>query len=150
MLRAYPLQSHEMLFDAHNHAFEVLGGVPRRGIYDNMKTAVDKVRRGKERDINARFAAMVSHFLFEAEFCNPASGWEKGQVEKNVRDARHRLWQPTPAFATLGALNDWLEQRCRALWGDIAHGKLLSPPLEYWIGADSYGACTARGRTPTA
>ena len=44
-----------------------------------MRTAVDRVRRGKERDVNARFAAMVSHFLFEAEFCNPASGWEKGQ-----------------------------------------------------------------------
>jgi hypothetical protein len=28
---------------------------------------------------------MVSHFLFEADFCNPASGWEKGQIEKNVR-----------------------------------------------------------------
>ena len=93
-LRAYPQQTHEMLFDAHNHAFRVLGGVPRRGIYDNMRTAVDKVGRGKNRQVNARFAAMVSHFLFEAEFCNPASGWEKGQIEKNVQDARHRLWQP--------------------------------------------------------
>ncbi len=32
-----------MLFDAHTHAFRALGGVPRRGIYDNMSTAVDKV-----------------------------------------------------------------------------------------------------------
>ena len=85
LLRAYPQQTREMLFDAHNHAFRVLGGVPRRGIYDNMRTAVDKVGRGKNRQVNARFAAMVSHFLFEAEFCNPASGWEKGQIEKNVR-----------------------------------------------------------------
>ena len=123
IVRAYLLQTHEMLFDAHNHAFRVLGGVPRRGIYDNMKTAVDKVRRGKERDVNARFGAMVSHFLFEAEFCNPASGWEKGQVEKNVRDARHRLWQHVPAFATLAALNDWLEARCTALWREIDHGR---------------------------
>jgi transposase len=84
VLRAYPQQTHEMLFDAHNHAFRVLGGVPRRGIYDNMRTAVDKVGRGKERQVNARFSAMVSHFLFEADFCNPASGWEKGQIEKNV------------------------------------------------------------------
>ncbi len=104
-LRAYRLQTHEMLFDAHNHAFVVLGGVPRRGIYDNMRTAVDRVRRGKERDVNARFAAMVSHFLFEAEFCNPASGWEKCQVEKNVRDARHRLWQVVPPFQSLPDLN---------------------------------------------
>ncbi len=120
-LRAYPLQTHEMLFDAHNHAFAVLGGVPRRGIYDNMRTAVDRVRRGKERDVNARFAAMVSHFLFEAEFCNPASGWEKGQVEKNVRDARHRLWQVVPPFRGLTELNAWLSERCRALWNEIRH-----------------------------
>lgn len=58
-LRAYLLQTHEMLFDAHNHAFRVLGGVPRRGIYDNMRTAVDKVGRGKERQVNIRFSAMV-------------------------------------------------------------------------------------------
>ena len=132
LVRAYPLQTHEMLFDAHNRAFEVLGGVPRRGIYDNMKTAVDRVRRGKERDVNARFSAMVSHYLFEAEFCNPASGWEKGQVEKNVRDARHRLWQPVPAFATLPMLNDWLEQRCKALWGEITHGKLPGTLADVW------------------
>lgn len=121
VLRAYPLQTHEMLFDAHNHAFVVLGGVPRRGIYDNMKTAVDKVRRGKARDVNARFRAMVSHFLFEAEFCNPAAGWEKGQIEKNVQDARHRVWQYAPAFDTLDALNAWLEQRCQALWHELPH-----------------------------
>ena len=132
MLRAYPLQTHEMLFDAHNHAFAALGGVPRRGIYDNMKTAVDKVRPGKERDVNARFQALVSHYLFEAEFCNPASGWEKGQVEKNVRDARHRLWQPVPVFPSLGALNDWLEQRCKALWSEIEHGKLPGTVADVW------------------
>ena len=78
IVRAYLLQTHEMLFDAHNHAFRVLGGVPRRGIYDNMKTAVDKVGRGKERQVNARFSALVSHYLFEAEFCNPTSGMGEG------------------------------------------------------------------------
>jgi hypothetical protein len=39
--------------------------------------------------VNARFKAMTSHYVFDPEFCNPAAGWEKGQVEKNVRDARH-------------------------------------------------------------
>jgi len=47
-------------------AFRALGGVPQRGIYDHMKTAVDKVGRGKERQLNLRFSAMGSHFLFEA------------------------------------------------------------------------------------
>ncbi len=62
-MRAYLLQTHEMLFDAHNHAFRVLGGVPRRGIYDNMRTAVDKVGRGKVRNVNTRFLTMVSHSM---------------------------------------------------------------------------------------
>jgi transposase len=85
ILRAYPQETREMLFDVHNHAFRVLAGVPRRGIDDNMRTAVDKVGRGEKRQANARLPAMGSHFLFETEFCNPASGWEKGQMEKNVR-----------------------------------------------------------------
>ena len=51
LVRAYPLQTHEMLFDAHWHAFRVFDGVPGRGIYDNMKTAVDRVGRGKQRDV---------------------------------------------------------------------------------------------------
>ena len=132
VLRAYPQQTHEMLFDAHNHAFRVLGGAPRRGIYDNMRTAVDKVGRGKERKVNTRFSAMVSHFLFEAEFCNPAAGWEKGQIEKNVQDARHRLWQPTPSFPSLAALNDWLEARCRELWAEIPHGSQPGTVADVW------------------
>jgi transposase len=121
MLRAYPLQTHEMLFDAHNHCLAALGGVPERGIYDNMKTAVDRVGRGKQRKVNARFRVMVSHFLFKAEFCNPAAGWEKGQVEKNVRDARGRIWQEEPRFDDLATLNAWLEIRCQALWQEVAH-----------------------------
>jgi transposase len=136
-LRAYPLQTHEMLFDAHNHAFRVIGGVPRRGIYDNMKTAVDRIRRGKARDINTRFQAMVSHYLFEAEFCNPASGWEKGQIEKNVQDSRHRIWQGAPAFESLEALNAWLEGRCIELWQELRHPEQAITVAEAWADEQS-------------
>ena len=123
-VRAYLLQTHEMLFDALTQAFRVLGGVPQRGIFDNMKTAVDRIGTGKARQVNARFAAMASHYLFETDFCNPASGWEKGQVEKNVQDARRRLWQPMPSFPDIDALNVWLEHRCIEHWGYIQHGGL--------------------------
>ena len=124
IVRAYPLQTHEMLFDALTQAFRVLGGVPQRGIFDNMKTAVDRIGVGKARQVNARFAAMASHYLFEPEFCNPASGWEKGQVEKNVQDARRRLWQRLPSFPDIDALNAWLEEQCITQWGEIQHGGL--------------------------
>jgi len=75
---------------------------------------------------------MVGHFLFEAEFCNPASGWEKGQIEKNVQDARHRIWQPTPSFPSLAALNDWLETRCRDLWAQTAHSAQPCSVADAW------------------
>jgi transposase len=132
LLRAYPLQTHEMLFDAHWHAFRVFGGVPERGIYDNMKTAVDLVGRGKARQVNIRFLAMANHYVFEPDFCNPAAGWEKGQVEKNVRDSRHQMLQGMPDFPDLAALNDWLEQRCVALWHETAHGTLSGTIADVW------------------
>ena len=122
-LVAYPTQTHEMLFDAHTRSFVAFGGVPRRGIYDNMKTAVDKVNRGKERAVNARFKAMCSHYLFDSDFCNVASGWEKGVVEKNVQDSRRRIWIEAGErrFGSFVELNDWLSKRCFALWLETAH-----------------------------
>jgi transposase len=124
VIRAYRLQTHEMLFDALTEAFRVLGGVPRRGIFDNMRTAVDRIGSGKARQVNARFAAMASHYLFEPTFCSPASGWEKGQVEKNVQDARGQIWQAMPPFADLSTLNAWLEARCIERWSELTHGVL--------------------------
>jgi transposase len=122
-LSAYPTQSHEMLFDAHTRAFRALGGIPRRGIYDNMKTAVDKVGVGKRRIVNTRFAAMAAHYLFDPDFCNVASGWEKGVVEKNVQDSRRRIWQDAgnERFGSFADLNAWLDARCQALWSELAY-----------------------------
>ncbi len=122
-LVAYPSQGHEMLFDAHTRSFAALGGVARRGIYDNMRTAVDKVKKGKGRIVNARFAVMCAHYLFDADFCNVASGWEKGVVEKNVQDSRRRIWidAQTRKWGSFEELNAWLGERCRALWGEIRH-----------------------------
>ena len=122
-LVAYPSQGHEMLFDAHTLSFAALGGVARRGIYDNMKTAVDKVRKGKGRVVNARFAVMCAHYLYDPDFCNVASGWEKGVVEKNVQDSRRRIWIDAgqQRFGSFVELNAWLATRCRALWEEVRH-----------------------------
>ena len=122
-LVAYPSQGHEMLFDAHTRSFAALGGVARRGIYDNMRTAVDRVKKGKGRVVNQRFAVMCAHYLFDADFCNVASGWEKGVVEKNVQDSRRRIWIEAQSikWGSFAELNAWLAERCRALWEEIRH-----------------------------
>ena len=62
---AYPREAQEMVLDAHNRAFAFFGGVPRKVIYDNLKTVVDAVFAGKERQFNRRFLALASHYLFE-------------------------------------------------------------------------------------
>ena len=119
----YPSQGHEMLFDAHTRSFAALGGIARRGIYDNMKTAVDKVKKGKGHVVNERFAVMCAHYLFDPDFCNVASGWEKGVVEKNVQDSRRRIWIDAreQRFGSFAELNAWLGNRCRELWDELRH-----------------------------
>ena len=123
LLVAYFSQAHEMLFDAHARGFAILGGVARRGIYDNMKTAVDKVWAGKQRTVNARFEAMTGHYLFEAEFCNRAAGWEKGIVEKNVQDRRRGIWREAGErrWRSLEELNTWLQGACVESWSHMRH-----------------------------
>ena len=97
-LVAYPSQGHEMLFDAHTRSFAALGGVARRGIYDNMRTAVDKVHKGKGRTVNARFAVMCAHYLYDPDFCNVASGWEKGRCgEERAGQSSAHLDRRSPA-----------------------------------------------------
>ena len=83
-VRAYPRETQEMVFDAHERAFAFFKGACSRGIYDNMKTAVETIFVGKDRQYNRRFLQMCSHHLVEPVACTPASGWEKGQVENQV------------------------------------------------------------------
>ena len=93
-VRAYPRESQEMVFDAHDRAFAFFRGACTRGIYDNMKTAVDAILVGKARDYNRRFQQMCGHYLVEPVACTPASGWEKGQVENQVGTVRQRFFSP--------------------------------------------------------
>jgi len=109
-----------------------------------MRTAVDRIGTGKTRQVNARFAAMASHYLFDPEFCNPSAGWEKGQVEKNVQDARRRLWQTMPGFPDIEALNAWLEERCVAQWAQIVHGGLPGTVAD--VHADEVASLMPLGR----
>jgi len=110
---AYPRETQEMVFDAHNRAFEFFGGVPERMVYDNLKAVVETIFTGKERLFNRRFMVLANHYLFEPVACTPASGWEKGQVENQVGNIREWLFTPLARFASFDALNEWLATRCR-------------------------------------
>jgi transposase len=111
-VRAYPRETQEMVFDAHDRAFAFFGGACTRGIYDNMKTAVETVFVGKDRQYNRRFMQMCSHYLVQPVACTPASGWEKGQVENQVGLVRERFFTPRLRFKTYDELNAWLLDKC--------------------------------------
>src|SRR5271169_6851464 len=112
--RAYPRESQEMVFDAHDHAFAFFKGACTRGIYDNMKTAVETIFVGRERAYNRRFLQMCSHYLVDPVACTPASGWEKGQVENQVGLVRERFFSPRLRVKSYDELNAWLLDQCVA------------------------------------
>jgi transposase len=114
LVRAYPRESQEMVFDAHDKAFAFFKGACTRGIYDNMKTAVETIFAGKDRLYNRRFLQMCSHYLVDPVACTPASGWEKGQVENQVGLVRERFFTPRLRVKSYEELNAWLLDQCIA------------------------------------
>ena len=129
-VRAYPRETQEMVFDAHDRAFALFKGACRRGIYDNMKTAVEAICVGKERRYNRRFLQMCSHYLVDPVACTPAAGWEKGQVENQVGLARERFFTPRLRFKGYQEMNDYLLDRCIAYARAHRHPEL--PERTIW------------------
>jgi transposase len=129
-VRAYPRETQEMVFDAHERAFAFFRGACARGVYDNMKTAVEAIFVGKDRQYNRRFLQMCSHHLVEPVACTPASGWEKGQVENQVGLVRERFFAPRLRFKSYEELNAWLMDKCVA-WAK-AHAHPERPEQTIW------------------
>jgi transposase len=129
-VRAYPRETQEMVFDAHDRAFAFFKGTCQRGIYDNMKTAVESVFVGRDRLYNRRFLQMCSHYLVEPVACTPASGWEKGQVENQIGLVRERFFTPRLRFKSYEELNAWLADKCVAYAKAHRHPEL--PEQTIW------------------
>ncbi len=111
-VKAYPSQRQEMFMDGHASAFAFFGGVFPTVVYDNLKTAVTKVLKGRSRLQSRRFRSLKAHYTFEARFCNPASGWEKGGVEGEVGRFRRNHMVPLPEVSDYAELNALLERGC--------------------------------------
>jgi transposase len=108
--RAYWNQAQEVFLDGHVRAFEALGGVPGRVRYDNLKPAVARVLRGRDRRESERFVALRSHYGFDSFFCVPGveGAHEKGGVEGEIGRFRRRHFVPMPDVGSLEELNELL------------------------------------------
>jgi len=112
VVRFYPCERQQAFFDAHIHAFSFFGGIFPVLIYDNLSTAVEKVLRGRDRIEQEGFVKFKAYYSFEARFCNPDSGHEKGGVEGMVGFARRNYMVPVPEAANLEELNEKVLRQC--------------------------------------
>ncbi len=124
--RVYPFEKQEAFFDGHMRGFDFFGGVPGQMRYDNLKTAVAKVLKGRARIEQDSFVHFRSHHGFESSFCTPGRGNEKGSVEGNIGYGRRNWFVPLPSFASLEELNVWLEGKCRENLARVPQGRTMS------------------------
>ena len=122
---AYRRQNEESFLDALVQVFQYFGGVPGRVIFDNGKVAV-KDGFGAHARKQAGYAALAAHYGFEAVFCNPASGNEKGLVEGLVGYIRRNVCVPVPKAETMSEMNQILRDKCREYLSHQIRGKEAS------------------------
>lgn len=122
-VRFYPCERQQAFFDGHIKAFEFFGGIFPVLIYDNLTTAVSKVLQGRQRQEQEGFGKFKAYHSFEARFCNPASGHEKGGVEGLVGFARRNYMVPVPEAASIDELNERILKQCLAYGSHTMAGR---------------------------
>lgn len=162
-MQIFPSENQECLLTGMKRIFYHIGGVPVRARCDNMTTAVAQVLKGSERVISDGFYRFMLHHRFEADFCNPASGNEKGNVESKVGYDRRNMLVPVPVIDDFEAFNEELLRRCdedherphylcgkliSELWEEERKHLLRLPEYEYEVfryetlSPDKYGFVT--------
>jgi transposase len=105
-------ETRECLCEALIRVFEYIGGVPTRILFDNMSSAVINVLENGERKLTEMFIRFNLHYRFKADFCNPDSPQEKGNVERKVYYIRNNFLLPPPKIEDLEAFNRELLEKC--------------------------------------
>lgn len=119
---AYRRQNAESFLDALVNTFDYFGGTPKRIIFDNARLAVKK-GFGAQAKATERYAALAAHYGFQAVFCNPSRGNEKGLVEGLVGFSRRNFCVPVPQVDSMAELNALLRTRCEAYLSHTVAGK---------------------------
>lgn len=141
-------QNQECLLEGLKRIFGHIGGVPKRIKADNMTTAVVKILKHGQRELSDGFTRFMLHYRFDAEFCNPKSGNEKGSVENKVGYSRRNFFVPVPVIEDFDTFNEQLFQQChedmdrehylkkvsiRDLWEEEKQSLLSLPKYEYGV-----------------
>jgi transposase len=129
--QVFKSQNQECLLEGMKNIFNHINGVPIRIKADNMTTAVAHIPKGAERILTDGFQRFMLHYRFGADFCNPASGNEKGNIENKVGYTRRNFFVPIPTIEDFGKYNEQLWRLCEED-GNRSHYKLNVPMKELW------------------
>lgn len=112
---AYPLpaENSECFLEGLTKLFHQAGGVPTHLRIDNLPAAVVSVGKRGERKYTDPFLKFQSHYCFEIQACNPASGHEKGNVEKKVGYTRNNFFVMAPPMKDFEQLTEWLHEQMK-------------------------------------
>jgi transposase len=122
-VRLYRCERQQALFDALIQAFAFFGGIFGVLIFDNLKTAVRRILAGKQREEQDDFRHFHAYYNFEARYCNPGAGNEKGGVEGLVGFVRRNFLVPVPEANSLEELNEQLLTQCIAYGHHTIRGR---------------------------
>jgi len=98
---ALPFERTEAILEGMVTAFEFFGAVPKEVWWDNPRTVASLIKIGRDRQLNPRYAALASHYVFDPRFCMPARGNEKPDAESTVKAVQKRCATPVPRVADL-------------------------------------------------
>lgn len=111
---ALPFERTEAILEGMIRAFEFFGAVPKEVWWDNPRTVATLIHLGRQRQLQPRYAALASHYVFSPLFCMPARGNEKPDAEGTVKAVQKRFATPVPQVADLDELNTFFRNRCEA------------------------------------
>jgi transposase len=109
---ALPSERTEAILHGLVEAFHFFGCVPRELWWDNPKTVAAQLFVGRERRLNERYQALVSHYAFLPLFCLARRPQEKPRVEGRVRHLQRDWATPVPRVRDLAELNAHLRSCC--------------------------------------
>jgi transposase len=111
---ALPFERTEAILEGMITSFEFFGAVPKEVWWDNPRTVATLIHLGRERQLQPRYAALASHYVFSPLFCMPARGNEKPDAEGTVKAVQKRFATPVPRVNDLDELNTLFRERCEA------------------------------------
>ena len=105
----------DVFLDSHVKFFEMIGGVWKEIVYDNMRNVVSKFIGKNEKELNEDLVKMSIYYGFEINVTNAFSGNEKGYVEGSVKYLRNKIFAENYKFPSEESAIEYMESQLMKL-----------------------------------